>query len=301
MKMIMVCISISKHEEKKESPHFSTFSHMGNAISRHRSRILIRMYNSGVHLDSLYESFQEYGETINLFDIEKVLSHTLPEYHVDLYDISIPYNERLKTSDVVSFLNTGKASMSWNEMAKEEVLVVVDEARKTDEKNVTRLKQEQSIVQHENVTTRNATAKIDFDEKQVIKAPSSSSIPSSTLQSILKRHETVINERIVRTVSFQNGIEKISIETDKTQCDKIRMESDGEFAVREYTQQEQTEELDGNMTTFVRATQEFLHLKSKEDEFEYVHSDIPTGEDDDDEYDTDDHYESEEDDDYTYY
>lgn len=255
---------------------------MGNTISRHRSRILIRMYNSGMESHSLKECFQEFGETMNLFDLERVLSHSLPEYHIDLSNISIPFNKRLNTIDVISFLNTGKVPISWSEMAKEE-------AKKSTKNNV-RLKQEQSIAEHGNDTTTNK------DVKNEIMKKSSSPVPSVTTRSILKRHETVINERVVRTVSFQDGIEKVTIETDKTQCDKIRMECDDELAVREYTQQEQTEELEGNMVTFIRATQEYVHLKSKEDEFEYVHSDIPTGEGD--EYDTDDHDDESEDDDY---
>lgn len=258
------------------------YHHMGNTISRHRSRILIRMYNSGMDSYSLKEYFQECGETINLFDLERILSHSLPEYHIDLSNISIPFNKRLNTIDVISFLNTGKVPISWSEMSKEEA--------KKNIKNNVQLKQEQSIVEHENNITTNK------DDKNEIMKISSSPVPSATTRSILKRHETVINERVVRTVSFQDGIEKVTIETDKTQCDKIRMECDDELAVREYTQQEQTEELEGNMATFIRATQEYVHLKSKEDEFEYVHSDIPKGEGD--EYDTDDHDDESEDDDY---
>ena len=67
------------------------------------------------------------------------------------------------------------------------------------------------------------------------------------------------------------------ITTDKSQNDVIHIESKitGEFAHREYTQQEQTEILDEDMSSFVRATEEYIHLKSREDEYEYVHSEIP--------------------------
>ena len=33
--------------------------------------------------------------------------------------------------------------------------------------------------------------------------------------------------------------------------------------------------MDKDMSTFVRATEEYIHLKSKEDEYEYVHSEVP--------------------------
>ena len=252
-------------------------THMGNTISRHRSRILIRMYNSGVCMDSIQQRIQEHGETINLFEVERVLSQTMSGY-IDLSNIFIPFHKRLKTTDVVEYLHTGKVPMSWNEITMEEV--------SKSENHVIRLQKEDQMVYNH-----------DENKKQVINS-FSSSIPISSTRSILKRHETVIHERIIRSVTFQDGVEKMTIETDKTQCDKIRMECDDEFAVREYTQQEQSEEIEGDMVTFVRATQEFLHLKSKEDEFEYVHSDIPRGEEDD-EYDMEDHYESD-DDDYNY-
>jgi hypothetical protein len=95
---------------------------------------------------------------------------------------------------------------------------------------------------------------------------------------LCKKHETVIQERIVRqiTVDGEGNMNEL-ITTDKSQNDIIHIESKetGEFAHREYTQQEQTEELDKEIATFVRATEEYIHLKSKEDEYEYLHSEVP--------------------------
>ena len=97
-------------------------------------------------------------------------------------------------------------------------------------------------------------------------------------QPLWKKHETVIQERIVRqiTVDGEGNINEL-ITTDKSQNDIIHIESKetGEFAHREYTQQEQTEELDKEIATFVRATEEYIHFKSKEDEYEYLHSEVP--------------------------
>ena len=42
-----------------------------------------------------------------------------------------------------------------------------------------------------------------------------------------------------------------------------------------HTQQVHTEELDGEIVTFIRASEEYVHLKNKDDEYEYTHSMIP--------------------------
>ncbi len=84
-------------------------------------------------------------------------------------------------------------------------------------------------------------------------------------QSLWKKHETVIQERIVRHITIEDGVRRELVESDKSQNEVIHMEckETGEFAHREYSQQEQTEELDDEMATFIRATEEYVHLKSK--------------------------------------
>jgi hypothetical protein len=96
--------------------------------------------------------------------------------------------------------------------------------------------------------------------------------------SMWKKHETNIQERIVKHLTFdENGSIHELIETDRSQNEVIHIESKivDIFAHREYTQQEQTEEIDKEVATFIRATEEFIHLKNEDDEYEYVHSEIP--------------------------
>jgi hypothetical protein len=100
---------------------------------------------------------------------------------------------------------------------------------------------------------------------------------SSTIP-IFKKHETTVQEKIMRSITIdENGVQHNLVERDKSQNDVIHIEcKDGLFAHREYTQQEQTEELDGELVTLIRATEEYIHLKSNDDEFEYLHTDIPS-------------------------
>lgn len=243
----------------------------GNSLSRQRSRILIRLHNnnSSTHEEKcVHDLFQgySYGDSLTLLDIQKALSlgnekdvwmNTLQSWD------SIP--SMFQVSDVIKFLATGEIPSEWKY-----------DTRTTRLSNITigsvhpnssnKIDSENSVVVYK-----------DDAEKLAVESP----VPK---KSILKRHETIINERIVRTVTFENGVRKERVETDKTQSDKIKMETDeDEFAIREFTQQEQTEEENGNNVAFIRATEEFIHLKSSDDEFEYLHSDIPIN-DSEDEY-----------------
>lgn len=98
---------------------------------------------------------------------------------------------------------------------------------------------------------------------------------------IWKKHEIIITEKIVKhTVVHTDGVQTVVVESDKTQNELIHIENDeGEYAHRELTQQEQLEEVNEKIVDFVRATEEYVHLKSKFDEYEYTHSDIPNGKD----------------------
>ena len=91
-----------------------------------------------------------------------------------------------------------------------------------------------------------------------------------------KKHEITINEKIIITTTVENGIRRILVESDRSQNEVIHIENEsGDFAHREYSQQEQTEQLDGELATFLRATEEFVHLKKDDDEYEFLHADIP--------------------------
>lgn len=95
---------------------------------------------------------------------------------------------------------------------------------------------------------------------------------------VWKKHETIIQEKIVKHVTIESdGTVHELVERDKSQNEVIHMECKltGTLAHREYSQQEQTEELDKEPATFVRATEEYVHFKSIDDEYEYLHSNIP--------------------------
>lgn len=122
----------------------------------------------------------------------------------------------------------------------------------------------------------------DQDKKRA----STSSSPYPKGRSILKKHETVIQERIIKHMIIEeDGTAHESIESDKNQNDTIHVEckTGSYFAHREYTQQEQVQELDGETVSFAKATEDYVHFKNKEDEFEYVYSDIPNSRNEDNE------------------
>jgi hypothetical protein len=136
-----------------------------------------------------------------------------------------------------------------------------------------------------------ASAALENDKSLVLYANTigkATSTPDSK-DDFWKKHETVITERIVRHLTVKNGVSRLLVETDKSQNEIVHIEcnSSGEFAHREYSQQEQTEELDNEMPTFIRATEEYVHFKNANDEYEYVHSNIPSTSNDnkDDSYD----------------
>jgi hypothetical protein len=86
----------------------------------------------------------------------------------------------------------------------------------------------------------------------------------------------ICNRIVIYTSIDLQGVKQRVVETDKTQKDCIHVEnSSGIFAHREYTQQEQTEDIDDEQVTFIRASEEYVHLKREDDEYEYVHSEIP--------------------------
>ena len=95
-----------------------------------------------------------------------------------------------------------------------------------------------------------------------------------------KKYEITINDKIIITTTVENGIRRVLTETDRSQNEVIHIENEmGMFAHREYSQQEQIEKLDDDeFVTFLRATEEFIHLKNEYDEYEYIHTDIPENE-----------------------
>ncbi|GFH45028.1 hypothetical protein CTEN210_01502 [Chaetoceros tenuissimus] len=100
---------------------------------------------------------------------------------------------------------------------------------------------------------------------------------SGSYGTIWKKHEISITEKIVEHVTIdENGETSVLIESDKSRNDVIHIECEsGMYAHRELTQQEQTEEMNKEMVTFLRASEEYVHLKNEDDEFEFMHSEVP--------------------------
>jgi len=93
-----------------------------------------------------------------------------------------------------------------------------------------------------------------------------------------KKQETVIHERIVKYITVEpDGTVHELVETDKNQSEVLHMEckDTGEFLHREHTEYEQTEKFDAEFVTADRGTEEYLHLKNLEDEYEFMNSDMP--------------------------
>ena len=60
---------------------------------------------------------------------------------------------------------------------------------------------------------------------------------------------------LVRHITIDDGVRQELIETETSQNEVVHLETKddfgGEFSHKEYTQQEQTEELDGEIVTFI--------------------------------------------------
>ncbi|OQS07553.1 hypothetical protein THRCLA_00447 [Thraustotheca clavata] len=92
-----------------------------------------------------------------------------------------------------------------------------------------------------------------------------------------KKREITIQERIVEYTKIdEHGVPQNLIEKEKHQHEIIHMESTtGEFAHREVTYFEQTEELNNEIVHHDTGKEEFVHLKSKDDEISHFESNMP--------------------------
>ncbi|KAF0707079.1 hypothetical protein AaE_013784 [Aphanomyces astaci] len=92
-----------------------------------------------------------------------------------------------------------------------------------------------------------------------------------------KKREITIQERIVEYTKIDDdGNPQHLIEKEKHQHEIIHMESTtGEFAHREITYFEQSEELNKEIVHLDTGKEEFVHLKSKDDEISHFESTMP--------------------------
>lgn len=93
-----------------------------------------------------------------------------------------------------------------------------------------------------------------------------------------RKRETTVHERIVQytTVDADGTVQEL-IETEKTQNEVTHLEckDTGEFAHRESSQYEQMETFNSEIVAAERGTEEYLHLKSRDDEYEHLESNMP--------------------------
>jgi len=96
-----------------------------------------------------------------------------------------------------------------------------------------------------------------------------------------KKHETLIHERIVKyvTLNADGSLEEL-VEREKKQDEVVHMEckDTGIFAHHEHSQFEKTEAFNGELVAGQRGTEEYCHLKSLDDEYEYFDGPGPTAE-----------------------
>ncbi|GMH91535.1 hypothetical protein TrVE_jg5516 [Triparma verrucosa] len=93
-----------------------------------------------------------------------------------------------------------------------------------------------------------------------------------------KKQETVIQERIVKYITIEpDGSIQELIESEKNQTEVTHMEckDTGEFAHKETTEYEQTETFNSELVMAERGTEKYVHLKSKDDEYEHLESHMP--------------------------
>jgi len=99
-----------------------------------------------------------------------------------------------------------------------------------------------------------------------------------TARPVWQKREIVLQERIVvYTTVDEDGNQQELVETEKSQTEVLHMEckDTGEFAHREKTDYEQTETFNQEVVMAQRGNEEYVHLKSAEDEFEHMESNMP--------------------------
>lgn len=248
---------------------------MGGAVSslhRLRNKFLIRIYKKGLvdnknTIRSLFESDGIEIQGVNVITKSKlteIIGNDSIDILEELFDRCKFQNDSIPVKFIIEFLENGLFTPTTMETVKKQIssTSIYPDVRKS----LGLLEPNEyfsAITVHNDVGNKQK----QLSKKDVGKA-----------HSMWKKHETVIQERIVKQITIdKDGSINELITTDKSQNDIIHIESKltGEFVHREYTQQEQTEELDKDISTFIRATEEYIHLKSKEDEYEYLHSEVP--------------------------
>lgn len=251
---------------------------MGGAVSslhRLRNRFVINLYKRGLvdERNTISSIFDNIGVEV---DGVKVITKSQLAQLIGIESIDILeelcntcrfQNECIPVNFITDFLENGFFANTAREAVKRQINSdsIYPEVRKS----LGLLRS--SDAEYSTAITKYGDGNMNDETDCIQKSP-----PQN--QPLWKKHETVIQERIVRQITVDGeGNTNELITTDKSQNDIIHIESKetGEFAHREYTQQEQTEELDKEIATFVRATEEYIHLKSKEDEYEYLHSEVP--------------------------
>ena len=93
-----------------------------------------------------------------------------------------------------------------------------------------------------------------------------------------RKREVVRQERTVEYITIDSdGIKQELVEKETSQTEVLHMEcrETGEFAHRETTQYEQLETFNNEVVVEEHGTEEYVHLKSLDDEVEYMKSNMP--------------------------
>jgi len=93
-----------------------------------------------------------------------------------------------------------------------------------------------------------------------------------------RKRETVVHERIVQytTVDADGTIQEL-VESERSQNEVVHLEckETGEFAHRESSEYEQLETFNNEVVTQERGNEQYLHMKSRDDEYEHLESNMP--------------------------
>lgn len=112
----------------------------------------------------------------------------------------------------------------------------------------------------------------------IVDPRSSRQASSDSGKQVWRKREVVRQERTIHytTMDDQGALQEL-VEKEVTQTEVLHMEcrDTGEFAHRESTQYEQLETFNNEVVSEVTGAEEYVHLKSLEDEFQYMDSTMP--------------------------
>lgn len=121
----------------------------------------------------------------------------------------------------------------------------------------------------------------DNETLEIIVRPSKQGLGGGQVaagKQLWRKREVVRQEKSVHyTTVDENGELQELVEKETTQTEVLHMEcrETGEFAHREITQYEQLETFNEEVVNVVRGNEEYVHLKSMEDEFHFMDSNMP--------------------------